>query len=250
VTNKQILFVSGVARSGTSELVNVLNCHPDVLVGNERYSLPIRQGRLEQDMFRKARFLDVRPGDTNGRGFGSALHDLPARYDQATYVGDKYPSLYNYMDWIFEDFPDAAHVYIFRNPFSVAASYEARRQDPDDKWVRGWRDALDEWNTSLNRILSLSPAQRATFHIVPYELYFSEVAYMNLLFRELGLNGLTSAVLAPVAEEFRKLSQTPQPRLDDLRRKVGLEADWDAYRAMTAWASENWGPAALPTAAQ
>ncbi len=61
----KILFVSGVGRSGTSALVNVLNTHPEILMGQERFFWTIRNNTISTAHFAKERFLDVREEDTH-----------------------------------------------------------------------------------------------------------------------------------------------------------------------------------------
>jgi hypothetical protein len=228
---KKILFLSGVARSGTSALVQILNLHPRLLIGQERFFFRVREESLVPADFEPGRFLTVAPGDTHSGGiFGKP--DLQKAYGAATYVGDKYPLLFNHFDYVFRTFPQAEHVYIFRNPLSVAESYEARRRNPDDHFTRTWRDGLEDWNASVRRVAGMEPERLRRFHLVQYEDFFDQPGRMNGLFARLGLPRINPDLFAPFVEKFRALNKTPVPRRDRIRQQVALSADWDAYRAL------------------
>ncbi|MGR3378667.1 sulfotransferase [Salipiger abyssi] len=139
---ENILFVSGVSRAGTSALVNMLNAHEGMAIGQERYHAKISKGAIKPHHFKHERFVDVRrPEDTHAKG-GLHIGDAKNRVRSANYIGDKYPRLYLHFDYIFETFPNAKHLYILRNPISVVESFEARNKNPDDNWSWFWRDGM------------------------------------------------------------------------------------------------------------
>lgn len=231
--SKKILFVSGVARSGTSALVNVLNTNPGLLVGMERYFWPIQGNLIMPSHFEKERFITVEPGDTHGAaGFALNLEDRGRAYDHAVYVGDKFPLLYNHFDHIFANFPTASHIYILRNPLSVVESYDARKNDPDDNWVKAGIDGLKEWNTSVAKAAKLTEEQKANFHFVLYEDFFSHEENINALFVKLGLPPVATEKLNQFVAKFNEINARPVPRRDDLRRYVARHADFDSYRLL------------------
>ena len=238
---KKLLFISGVARSGTSALVRVLNSHPGILVGQERYFFRIRRQEIGPEHFEKERFYTLQDGDTHGAGFRAPYDQFSKAYDAATYVGDKFPLLYSYFDYMFETFPDAAHIYIFRNPLSVIESYHRRQQNPDDQFSKTWLQGLEEWNESLGRVARMDPAARRRFHLVQYEKLFASPAGMNALFRRLGLSELKPERLQPFADRFSELNETSVPRQDIMRQHVALNADWDAYRTLYRLAEDQQG---------
>jgi len=232
---KQILFVSGVGRSGTSALVNVLNAHPRVLIGQERFFKTIRRGDLKPGHFDRARFLDVRTEDTHeDAGLKLRGADPATRYDAAQIVGEKFPSLFRHFETIFTRFPEAQHLYIFRNPLSVIESYDARHANPDDNWKLTWQDGLDAWNESIGKVAALPPEMQAKFHLVRYETLYDSVANLNRMLAGLGLPELEKTKLAPFVKRFRELNVKPVPRRDDLRTNVAENADWESYRKLCA----------------
>lgn len=231
--SRQILFVSGVPRSGTTALVKLLNLHPAMMIGTERYFEPIQAGVLEPGMFERARFLDVRKEDCHGRGFQIPPADWGARYDAARVIGDKFPRLYAHLDTIEARFPRARHLYVFRNPLSVAESYESRRTDPGDHWVKGWREALGEWNASLARFAGLFPGAGGKVLLLPYEDTFGSVGAMRRVFAWLGLTPPPRARLAPLAEDYTRLSASIGPRHETMRRAISAGADWATYARLS-----------------
>jgi hypothetical protein len=225
---KKLLFLFGTARSGTSALVNVLNTHPGILMGQERYFFTIRQEKIARSHFEKQRFLDVRETDTHNRSSFKGKN-LDQRYDNATYIGDKYPSLFRHMDIIFERFPDAHYLYIVRNPLSVVESFDARHRNPNDHWKHSAQDGIDAWNESVGKVSSLSDEQLKKFVLVQYETLYQSTENMNQMFVQLGLDPVDDALLQPFVSKFLSLNETAVPRRDDLRMQVAQQCDWDSY---------------------
>lgn len=234
---KKILFVSGVARSGTSALVHLLNTHPKCLIGMERYYNIIEDGSLDKEHFSRERFVEVQPGDTHGYGneVGFEIKDLEARrqaYDRATVVGDKYPNLFQYFDLIFRRFPEAQHIYICRNPLSVIESFNARAADPKDSWPHDFQAGLDYWNESIRRVNCLPEEFVKNFIFVQYEELFSSVTAIDALFNRLGLEPTEPSKANFYVDQFAGLNQQKVFRDDRLRTFVSQNADWAAYSAV------------------
>lgn len=229
----QTLFLSGTARAGTSALVNILNQHNHILLGQERYFNRFRQNTISSADFEKERFLDTREGDTHAQG-GLFVPQRRRRYDNAVYIGDKYPPMFRHLEHVLAEFPDARHIYILRNPLSVAESYEARFRNPDDNWTLDWRAGLAAWNDSVARIATLTEAQLQQFLFVQYEEIYAGTRAINALFTRLGLSNLEPEVLAPFVEKFAGLNGKLVPRRDDIRAQVAREADWAAYKQLCA----------------
>jgi hypothetical protein len=223
------LFLSGTARAGTSALVNILNQHNHILLGQERYFHKFRQNIITRAHFEKKRFLDIRDGDTHKHG-GLFVPGLQQRFANAVYTGDKYPPMFRHLDYVMEEFPNARHIYILRNPLSVVESYEARFQNPDDNWHQDWRAGLEAWNDSVARIAALPPEKLKNFLFVQYEEIYSSPRAINALFTRLGLSNLEPEQLRPFVEKFAKLNEKLVPRRDDIRVRVAQDANWEAYK--------------------
>lgn len=156
--DKKYLFVVGTPRSGTTALGNVLAQHPQILMGIERYGHKIRRHNfgVTPELFEKERFLDIQPDDTFYSDFGFAkvaYENVEEKIETATYVGDKVPMLFQTADLLLEAFAghDIKIVYIFRNIFDVAASYNARA-DKGTNWPATMRHeaAVRDWNQSFD----------------------------------------------------------------------------------------------------
>lgn len=230
--NKKILFVSGLARSGTSAMVKVLNRNPDFLIGQERYFFLVKRETITPAEFERDRFLTFQTGDSHITREASGVEKRQQAYDRAAYVGDKFPLLFNHFDYVFRNFPDAQHVYIFRNPLSVVESYDARQRNPKDPFRRTWKEGLEEWNTSVGRVANLSDEQLSRFHLIEYESFFESADQMNNLFARLGAPSVDPAALDVYVQEYLELREKLVPRRDDIRQYVALNADVASYRKL------------------
>jgi len=232
---KRLLFLSGTARAGTSALVNILNQHNHILMGQERYFFKFRKNVIVRGHFERGRFLNMRPDDTHDKAtLAGVIKDPEARYDNAVYIGDKFPPMFRHLDHVFKHFPKARHIYILRNPLSVAESYEARFQNKDDKWTQNWEVGLEAWNESVRIIADLPEERLQHFTFVQYEEIYATPKAINALFTRLGLSNLEEEVLEPYTAKFAELIHKPVPRRDDIRLQVSRRADWDSYRKLGA----------------
>lgn len=238
---KQLLFVSGVARSGTSALVRLLNTHPNILISHERFLHEIRQGALRRAHFEKGKFIKP-PADGSKPRFPFKMDELSQRYDEATIIGDKFPALFRHFGFIFERFPDARHLYIARDPLSVAESFQARHDDTGDNWAKNAEQGVREWNQSIRTVVRLPEEQRRSFHVVLYEDLFSSPDAVNAMFAALGLPPADPQSVEPVLARARQLDNKPVVRQGRLRRHVALTADRLAYRQLVDMAHDRAAP--------
>ena len=225
---KDILFISGTARSGTTAMANMLNDQSGFLIGVERYNRLFRAGEVTPGHFAPPRFLDIRPGDSHKKGGFPGIGDPGARLSAASVIGDKFPQLYQHYDAIFARFPRARHIFMIRNPLSVAESYQARAQNPRDNWQRDFITAVTDWNQSLAAVLALTRAQRGQVFIAEYEKVFFEPGEMRRLFVFLN-RPFDSTRAQKTFARAAKLSDKMVPRRDDIRLYVSQNADWASY---------------------
>lgn len=224
---EKILFVSGVARSGTSELVRVLNIHDNFLIGQERYFYIIKRKELDESYFNIERFMNIIPNDTHVNG---SINKKIFCYDQIKVIGDKYPNLFDDLDWIFHRFPNAYHIYIIRNPFSVAQSYQRRYEDKNDRWTFDYKNALEHWNNSVRKVCSLEDKHMEKFIFLIYEEFYSDVNIMNSVFKLLSYSKVDSSKLQPFVDRFKNLSRNLTPKEEEIRYYVAKNADWESYK--------------------
>jgi len=230
---KTLLLVGGCPRSGTSALVQALNMHPEVLVGHERFFHLWRKGTLTAGHFEKSRFLNVEDGDTFYDVERIITTDFSTRrYPAARLIGDKYPRIYECYGLISEQFPDAHILYIVRNPFSVAESYQAR-YEKEEGWTQDFREAIREWNRSLAQTIAFLRTN-SNMTVVSYETLFSSIELLDGMFRALGLDPANSnrAGLQKTIDEFKVLKDKPVLRREDIRYWVSCSADFISYRTI------------------
>ncbi len=176
------LFVIGCPRSGTTALGKLLNTHPAICLGVERYTLLSfpKHFRLNPSLFTYERFFDLQPGDTfysDMEAFFPEYANLRDKYIDSIYVGDKIPILYKAVDKLVENFPGAKIILITRNIFHVAASYLRRaRDETDSTWqrTRGLQAAVEDWA----RAIEVLDRIRHRKNVIPvcYELFFDDDA--------------------------------------------------------------------------
>lgn len=226
---KEILFVSGVARSGTSALTAILNMHPDYMIGMERYFHIIQRNDLNSSHFERTRFVDVRDSDTHNSGSHGTIEQREHSFDKALFVGDKFPLLYKHFDNIIQKFPLAKHIYIVRNPLSVIESYDERFRDKNDNWQGTYKTGLTEWNNSIRKVLMLSPEHLERFNFLVYENFFSSTKNINDLFKRMGSQQLPDDKTRSFVEKHESLNRKLVARRDDIRMFAARNADWESY---------------------
>ena len=191
---RRALFVCGAARSGTTAMARLLNTHPDIVVGIERFKYRLLGAQDEIDyasLFTRERFFSYEPGDTNidfNKSYVNDFQRMRAKFDSAVYVGDKIPGLYRRLRFVGETFPHCKVIFIVRDPMLVAASWESRAGDSDDGWPehQGYVQAVEEWNRSLTCALKARQVLRQNLICVSYERTFDTRRHAVL--RELGKN--------------------------------------------------------------
>lgn len=239
MTDKELLFVGGCARSGTTVLTRMLNAHPDVLLGNERFYRVFERGELTRAHFARRRFLTFEPGDTHDEPPGLAMGDRPhflgeaadERYDAARMVGDKYPPIFRVYDMVAERFQDTHIVYILRNPVSVAESYQARADDVSDRWPFDFARAVRDWNESVaSTLAALGRGLRVT--VVTYEAVIRSADAVRGVLGRLGLSPQLARPFDDILAHGAALAGRPLPRDETIRQHVCRNADFESYRAL------------------
>lgn len=226
------VFAVGCPRSGTTALTELLNAHPSVVVGMERYKhLCRRPGPydLVPALFEPSRFLDFRPGDTNVRPEACERWrrlyeqaDEKFRAGRALLIGDKVmPAVVPSLE---SNFPDPRYVFIFRDVEAVASSYLMRARDPADvAWPhdRDHRKALANWHEAF-RFMGAQLDQRADerVFVTRYETLFSgNRRALQALFSFLGLDvpELTARRFLAMTDQWSDRAKKPL-QLDDAAR--------------------------------
>jgi glycosyltransferase involved in cell wall biosynthesis len=184
------LFVAGCPRSGTSALAFLLNEHPQIVLGFERFKR-IR-AQLDPFHFRPAQFFSPVALETDI--CGELLYErLRGRWDRGTVttIGDKVPLYTRVLPQLLERFARARVVVMVRELEDVAVSFRRRAADPQDWWPaeNDHRLAVQMWNEALAAVREaerLGEGERLL--LLPYEpLLAGEERWLEALLAFIGL---------------------------------------------------------------
>jgi len=180
-------FVVGCSRSGTTPITELLNSHPEIVIGMERFKYeytPRDDFNPRVDWFRRERFFDFRPSDTNVTPEASVR--WAKIYEQAEMkfsgetvrtVGDKVLATPGILGNMAAFFPNARYVFIFRDLARLASSYCVRAANPrDTNWpeTKTHRSAHVDWTKAFQAaeelVAAIGPDALMPIH---YERLFS-----------------------------------------------------------------------------
>jgi len=206
----QVVFICGCPRSGTTALWRLLNAHRKICISNERYSRRLSHTKsFDDSIFDADRFFGpLEPEDTFLKVMPERITAKKPYYDECEIVGDKVPALEKRYRQVTECIPGSKFIYIVRNIFDVAASYNTRARNADDKNWKDDRDylkAIEEWNESLQ--LTCKYYDKIPICIVDYDKVFYERAALDPVFSFLGLE-ITEDV-EPKEDVFSRLIGKP-----------------------------------------
>jgi hypothetical protein len=228
------LFVVGNKRSGTSQLVRVLNLHPQIFVSHESdvawilyqfhreqtfrghpwdsqrgmwITLKNAGHLLRRDATPRENFLAVQ---TAVMEIGNPWQAGQKKTD-LLWIGDKKPMQHTdpeLLKFILQHFPDARFLHIVRHPFEVVASSDRFNQTKDGDFWLGLspEEKLERWAFHEGRVLQLRESLPDRVHSLRYEDLCRET--------EKELSGI-----------FRFLQVTPDPHaLKEAARQTRLPA--------------------------
>jgi hypothetical protein len=240
------LFIAGCPRSGTSALTFLLNEHPQLAIGFERYKR--LRAQLDPFHFTAAQFFSPVTAETDIRG--ELLYErLHARWERGTVrvMGDKVPLYTRVLPALLERFPEARVLVLVRDPLEVARSFRRRAGDPEDWWpaendhelaVRMWNDALaavkevdgERGGGFLRRTPSGGPGLAA---LLPYEALFSgDERWLAMLVDFVGvpLTARLRAEYARLAARWQARAGEAPPEDGELRGYVERHRDAELAR--------------------
>lgn len=158
VESRQVIFVGGVPRSGTTLLRAMLDAHPDVHCGEETRVIPRILGmRSRWDHSEKEHRRLMEAGmdqevlDGATRAFISQIimgHGLPSKY-----LCNKDPLALNYMHDLIRLYPKAKFVLMIRDGRSVAYSIVSRNVTITGVNSKNYMSAAMFWNKVVSRMM-------------------------------------------------------------------------------------------------
>ncbi|MCC0062528.1 MAG: sulfotransferase [Defluviimonas sp.] len=227
---RSFAFVTGCSRSGTTALTDLLNRHPDVAIGFERFAWLARDGRLTPDLFTPERFRDFREGDTHhpdysGSPMRSAVLD---KVHAARVIGDKIPRLIEHLDML-DGFAGARVIFIVREPYAVAQSFVGRSTEAGGKWPAG-RDhvaAVAEFNRAMASVLTYARTGRP-YLVLDYDRLFGSREGLDDIWTFLDVDPDRLGRTDDIFDKSAALAGAG--KLPEIAREVALKADFDAFR--------------------
>lgn len=254
------LFVTGCSRSGTTALVHLLNVHPDVVIGMERFKHVYsrrEQGSLA-GMFTRPRFLDFRDGDTNITPSASPrwrrfyeIADKKLADEGSGTIGDKALATPGILSFLTGEYPNAHWIFIFREVVGVAGSYVKRADNSGDvNWpqTKRHREALGDWRRAFEAVDTLI-AEVGSERVFPvsYERLFSgDNVNLKALFGFLDRNvpHIVTAKFSSMTSDWEKRTSAPSPLTQDERDWLTANRPQDLeerYEELSRMAIERWG---------
>lgn len=246
-TSRVHAFVLGVARSGTTAMVRLLNTHSAICMGIERYKkLYPKLQAFPPELLEKDRFFDGRPEDTN-LGPGSGIWDknyppMAAKWDSAKVHGDK--EMAGALPFVARDIPDARIVFMLRDIEPVASSWNQRAAKEGDSWAEenDYRVAVEHWNSANALALEHVEKLGDRLMLIDYEAFFSgSEGYAEDLLAFLGLKRPPrfETAYARAVERYRDvISKKPPLVLDGQEEFLDREADRKSYSRLLDIARE------------
>jgi Sulfotransferase family/Glycosyl transferases group 1 len=227
------LFIAGCPRSGTSALVFLLNEHPQLAIGFERFKRV--RAHLDPFHFAPAQFFSPVLAETDIRGelLYTRLYER-WRSGSVSVIGDKVPLYWRVLPQLFERFPHGRVVLLVRELEDVAASFKRRAGDPEDWWPaeNDHTLAVAMWNEALERARDaerLGHGER--IFLLPYEpLLAGDERWLAALMCFVGLP-LTASLRTEqrrLAERWSAWAERVAPSSElrayvEARRDAGLE---------------------------
>lgn len=252
------LFIIGNKRSGTTQLVKLLNLHPQIFVSHESdiiwilyqfyNDLPFRAYPQDSDkgmrdaLKRCGHLLDrAKNPAENYFTFQRRLMETgsswlpPMDKKDVLWIGDKKPfqnADASLTEFILSHFDEAHFIHLIRHPFSVALSTEDSNKTPDGDF---WQDmSLEEmvrkWTENEVNVAHLKNGGRARVMDVVYEDLRRETGKeLSRIFRFLNL-GADNAVLRTAerityykSKDYPKIPCSPQTL--SIMKQYGYEAE-------------------------
>ena len=230
------LFAIGNARSGTTAVGKLLNYSSEICLGIERFA---NNDDVSAFSFLKQKFFD--PESENYSVRPHFYEKIQAKFDTAKYIGDKRPRFINFWRNTWLNLPQAKIVYIFRNIYDVAYSYNKRAKNAalgiDDSWSnkRDFSQAVADWNQGLTEVVALADFYEVYW--VKYEDFFVDRQKILHLLDYLQIDTAEPNVMQGIDKTIHDaLALATKPRIlsDSANKYIEANADFTAYDRLLA----------------
>jgi len=235
----RVALVTGAPRSGTTALVELLNCHPDIAMMNERYNRLVAREEVGLDHFLSDRLRDFQDGDGSPVAFGmDVTQQALSKLGSAKVVGDKVPRPRN-MFKLAQRLGNAPVIAILREPQGMAESYMGRVRRAEMQLAKGgnatwqtqrdFKAAVREFNDYVELLRDMSASKSGgtmPWLLIDYVSLFSGAFPVERIFEFLDLDPSRASGLDSVlnVRDAKRLAA------DEMKQFVGLHADYSGYR--------------------
>ena len=164
------------------------------------------------------------------------------KFDRAIYVGDKRPRFIRCWQNTWLNLPKAKIIYIFRNIYDVACSYNTRANNAalgiDKCWSssRDFSQAVGDWNQGLQEVKKLADFYEVYF--VKYEDFFIEQSKMEHLFNYLKVNLAEPELIKGmnrINQTALSLQNKPRTLSQEEKQYIDSQADFKSYNDVLAF---------------
>lgn len=244
MAKKSYVFVCGCPRSGTSATRHLLANSRELIMGSERFAG--RVSELGPELFDRDRYFrqegdecgyDMYTAKFKHHDAGQYFRDAQSWFDDAIYIGDKIPFLYQHLNSLALSFPGAKVIVTARNIHEVAASYKRRATDAaDTRWESGGvEEAIRDWNALFPAIAQAPDA--LSVYVVPYQDLFLMGQGFDRLLAFVGLKNtpeLQRAFEAHVATARALSAERPLNLTPEETARIDALADFEGWRSFVS----------------
>jgi glycosyltransferase involved in cell wall biosynthesis len=213
VSTARYLFIAGCPRSGTSALTFLLNEHPQLAIGFERYKRV--RAQLDPFHFKAEQFFSPVTAETDIRG--ELLYErLRTRWESGSVkaIGDKVPLYTRVLPQLLDRFPGARVLVLVRDPLEVARSFRRRAADPHDWWPieNDHTLAVRMCNEALESVQALDATHGAgSVALLPYDaLFCGDERWLEMMVEFVGV-----PLTARLRAEYERLAKRWQAQPDE-----------------------------------
>lgn len=217
------LFISGIPRSGTTALANLLNYSQSIAMFIERYAPWLGYHPVlfdKQELYRTGYKNEAHAGQ---------WENLSEKTEHAVYIGDKRPYFLHSWPVTKMNFaPESTRIiHIYRNIYDVAHSYLNRANSPADHWNsrKGVDAAIRDFNATNRMVLDIIADKQwsDSFIIVDYSTLLGSREKISDLFKWLNID-IDRKMLSSISAFADKSIQLTS-RINDLPEEARLHID-------------------------
>lgn len=217
------VFVCGVPGGAASTVAQLLNAHPQAVLGTERYAADFHAGTVEtEDLWSKERFFGSGPVETAAT----------AKFEAASVVGDKIDTLHRHFEALNAALPHSKVVFVLRDPlFAVwaRADNQRHREEATGAQLQAlFGEHLAAWEEAVAAAMAAGKPFGPRLLVLSQDRLFGRQRYAVLagLFRSLDLpvvmGAEAKALLAEAIAEDRAERTIPPKARKWIERRANL----------------------------